>query len=207
MRDGAVVALDAGGAVRPGLARRGDGQRRRRPARPAAPSDQTRDAAAVTVRATPRGADGLELLAHRGEVVGLGGLSGQGQTELLSRSSSGGAGATVAGPVALVAGRPSDRRHLPAVVDRGERRRRLAAPVSARARLLDRERRARLCRGLARAASASAPPTWTTRSCRSRAATSRRRCSPGRWARTPRSSSWTTRCAASTSAPSRRSMP
>ncbi|MEM6761809.1 MAG: sugar ABC transporter ATP-binding protein [Pseudomonadota bacterium] len=59
---------------------------------------------APVVRAAPAGQSGVELTAHKGEVVGLAGLSGQGQTELLVRIFDRAAGTTVDGPVALVAG-------------------------------------------------------------------------------------------------------
>jgi len=66
------------------------------------------------VRAQPLSqGDGRELTAFRGEVVGLAGLSGHGQTELLVRLATEGRASSeryhVAGPVALVAGdRQSD---------------------------------------------------------------------------------------------------
>ncbi|HYN65212.1 MAG TPA: ATP-binding cassette domain-containing protein, partial [Candidatus Limnocylindrales bacterium] len=62
------------------------------------------------LRARPRRqADGLDLVAHAGEVVGLGGLSGHGQTELLLQVFDRAEGSTVEGSVALVAGdRQSD---------------------------------------------------------------------------------------------------
>jgi len=66
------------------------------------------------VRARPMGqGDGRELTAFRGEVVGLAGLSGHGQTELLVRLATEGKASSeryhVAAPVALVAGdRQSD---------------------------------------------------------------------------------------------------
>ncbi len=61
------------------------------------------------VRARPIGqADGRELAAYRGEVVGLAGLDGQGQTEMLIRlfdaACRKGRDTTVEEPVALVAG-------------------------------------------------------------------------------------------------------
>lgn len=62
---------------------------------------------APRVRARPaRQADGRELLAHAGEVVGLAGLAGQGQSEMLVRLVEAGRrpGGEVAGRVALVAG-------------------------------------------------------------------------------------------------------
>ena len=90
----------------------------------------------------------------------------------------------VAAPRRAGGRRPADRRHLPALVDRAR------TSASARcARLL-----ARLLIDPAREASsprtgasgsASARPTSTTTSCRCPAATSRRRCSPARSARTP----------------------
>jgi ribose transport system ATP-binding protein len=62
------------------------------------------------VRARPQGREELgELLAHPCEVVGLGGLSGHGQTELLVQIFDRAAGAEADGPMALVAGdRQSD---------------------------------------------------------------------------------------------------
>lgn len=66
----------------------------------------------AVVAALPGPVGGGVLRAHRGEIVGLGGLAGHGQTEMLlrlfdaaGRQGSGRGGATrVAGPVALVAG-------------------------------------------------------------------------------------------------------
>ncbi len=73
-----------------------------------------REEGAVRVRARPeRQSGGVELIAHEGEIVGLAGLAGHGQTDLLlsvfSASSRSKAGVEVAGPVALIAGdRQSD---------------------------------------------------------------------------------------------------
>ncbi len=73
-----------------------------------------REDGAVRVRARPeRQNGGVELIAHEGEIVGLAGLAGHGQTDLLLSvfwASSGSKTAVdVAGPVALVAGdRQSD---------------------------------------------------------------------------------------------------
>jgi ribose transport system ATP-binding protein len=74
----------------------------------------TRGETPVMVRVRPkRQADDRELVAREGEIVGLAGLAGHGQTDLLlatfSAASHPRAGATVSAPVALVAGdRQSD---------------------------------------------------------------------------------------------------
>jgi ribose transport system ATP-binding protein len=79
-------------------------------ARPAA----SRGSTPIRVRARPRQpADGRELVAHEGEIIGLAGLAGHGQTRLLLDVFEGASrrrpGVTVDGPVALVAGdRQSD---------------------------------------------------------------------------------------------------
>ena len=57
----------------------------------------------VIVRARPKDS-AVELVAHEGEVIGLAGLAGQGQTRLLLEVFEAAGGATVAAPVALVAG-------------------------------------------------------------------------------------------------------
>ena len=73
-----------------------------------------RAARPVCVRARPRGQNGdSELVAHKGEIIGLAGLSGHGQTELLraifDAAPKGGGSITLDGPVSLVAGdRQSD---------------------------------------------------------------------------------------------------
>ncbi len=103
MRDGAVVALDTAGTFTRNslVAAMGSVAEDVRGAtdRPAIRATST-----VVVEARPNSADSLSLAAHRGEVVGLAGLSGQGQTELLVQVFDRGAGATVTGDVALVAG-------------------------------------------------------------------------------------------------------
>jgi ribose transport system ATP-binding protein len=66
-----------------------------------------RETAPVVVRASPKTPDGRETLtlaAHKGEVVGLAGLSEQGQTELLVQVFDRAVGTEVSGEVALVAG-------------------------------------------------------------------------------------------------------
>jgi ribose transport system ATP-binding protein len=64
----------------------------------------------VRVRAELRPGDTIGLVAHEGEIVGLAGLAGQGQTEMLLRVFDGARGDTeVSGAVAVVAGdRQSD---------------------------------------------------------------------------------------------------
>ena len=88
MRDGTVVAERAGGRVHPrhrwsppwAASPRRDDDRRRRA------TLEARARARRVARARPAGqTDGAELVAHRGEVVGLAGLGGQGQTEMLPR--------------------------------------------------------------------------------------------------------------------------
>ena len=108
MRDGKVVASDAAGRFdRARLVETMGGSRR-------APAERATDARAEgpeMVRARPSvQPDGAELVAREGEVIGLAGLAGHGQTRLLleifeaatTRSTL----ATVAAPVALV---PGDR--------------------------------------------------------------------------------------------------
>ena len=80
----------------------------------ASPFSVVRAARPVCVRARPRGQNGdSELVAHKGEIIGLAGLSGHGQTELLraifDAAPKGGGSITLDGPVSLVAGdRQSD---------------------------------------------------------------------------------------------------
>ena len=66
-------------------------------------TDRSGEAPQVTTRL--RSGETISLVARRGEIVGLAGLSGQGQTQMLLRVFDGASGdAEVAGPVALVAG-------------------------------------------------------------------------------------------------------
>ena len=80
----------------------------------AAAASAVRGEKPVMVRMRPkRQADDRVLVAHEGEIIGLAGLAGHGQTDLLlatfSTASHARAGATVSAPVALVAGdRQSD---------------------------------------------------------------------------------------------------
>jgi ribose transport system ATP-binding protein len=115
MRDGKVVTADRAAAfdrerlvaTMGGAERHAEGSREREAAR-------DRGSAPVCVRARPqRQRDAAELVAHDGEIIGLAGLSGHGQTQLLLRIFDGARrrvpGITVAAPVALIAGdRQSD---------------------------------------------------------------------------------------------------
>jgi ribose transport system ATP-binding protein len=109
MRDAKVVAADRAAALdrdklvtAMGAARKAE--------RAAAERVAARDGAApIRVRARPeRQAGGPELVAHEGEVIGLAGLSGHGQTELLLQIFKGASRRServeVTAPVALVAG-------------------------------------------------------------------------------------------------------
>jgi ribose transport system ATP-binding protein len=113
MRDGKVVATDRADAFdRDRLVQTMGTEPRERAADGAAHA--ARGSTAVRVRARPeRQSDGAELVAHQGEIIGLAGLSGHGQTQLLLRIFEGASrrlpGIEVAAPVALVAGdRQSD---------------------------------------------------------------------------------------------------
>lgn len=63
-----------------------------------------RETAPIVIEARPDVPETLGLLAHEGEIVGLAGLSGQGQTELIVSVFDKSAGGTVSGEVSLVAG-------------------------------------------------------------------------------------------------------
>ncbi len=102
MRDGGVVALDAATAFDRNtlVAAMGSVAAEELTADKA----EVRDTAPVVVRATPKVPGSLTLAAHMGEVVGLAGLSGQGQAELLVDVFDHRPGTEVDGEVALVAG-------------------------------------------------------------------------------------------------------
>ncbi|WP_422368021.1 sugar ABC transporter ATP-binding protein [Pelagibius sp.] len=108
MRDGGVVALDRAEAFdRTSLVAAMGSVAEEQTAEASA---SKRDSGTAVVRARPKAqADAMELTAHRGEVVGLAGLSGHGQTDLIVQVFEGSGGAEVSGDVAMVAGdRQSD---------------------------------------------------------------------------------------------------
>ena len=105
MRDGTVVALDDASTFDRNSLVAAMGSVAEAEAEQSTATEAKRLSAPVVVEArASRAAAGIPLAAHRGEVVGLAGLSGQGQTELLVRIFDHAAGTTVGGEVALVAG-------------------------------------------------------------------------------------------------------
>jgi ribose transport system ATP-binding protein len=110
MRDGTVVASDVAGAFdRERLVATMGGANHRERAGVADERRRGTGEAPVYVRARPsRQPDAAELVAHEGEIIGLAGLAGHGQTRLLldifDASSHRTPSITVSAPVALVAG-------------------------------------------------------------------------------------------------------
>jgi ribose transport system ATP-binding protein len=109
MRDGKIVAADKASAFDRNklVAAMGGATRRDRVLREE--SAEERSARPVEVRARPeRQGDANDLVAHKGEVIGLAGLAGHGQTRLLLRIFEGASRrmphVEVASPVALIAG-------------------------------------------------------------------------------------------------------
>ena len=109
MRDGKVVATDAASAFdRERLVATMGGAEHHEKA-VAAAETEVRQGRALRVRARPaRQSDGRELVAREGEIIGLAGLAGHGQTDLLLAIFDGArrrkSGIDVTEPVALVAG-------------------------------------------------------------------------------------------------------
>jgi ribose transport system ATP-binding protein len=104
MRDGLIVADDRAGVFSRDSLVKAMGHI---PETAAERAERARDRRElpVRVRADPRAGETIGLVAHEGEIVGLAGLAGQGQTEMLLRIFDGTRGdSTVDGSVAVVAG-------------------------------------------------------------------------------------------------------
>ena len=104
MRDGGVVALDAATAFDRNSLVTAMGSVAGAELERGAEEEAIRDKAPIVVKARPDVPETMELAAHKGEVVGLAGLSGQGQTELLVKIFDHRPGTMSEGEVALVAG-------------------------------------------------------------------------------------------------------
>jgi ribose transport system ATP-binding protein len=109
MRDGKIVAADTAAEFDRGRLVTVMGGAKARDEIARADAVRRRDAAPLRVRAKPSlQSDSAELVAHEGEIIGLAGLSGHGQTQLLLNIYKGARakkpGIEVAAPVALVAG-------------------------------------------------------------------------------------------------------
>ena len=184
MRDGKVVMADAARNFdRARLVGAMGGIEPEGPRAQAAAAIAARGETPVVVRVRPaRQTDDRELVAHEGEIIGLAGLAGHGQTDLLlatfAAASHPRASAKVSAPVALVAGDRQSDGVFPGwsiahnIGVRSLKKLRSGPLLSPR---LEDELAKRGASG-----SRSAPPTSTTTFSRSRAATSRRRCSRAR---------------------------
>ena len=104
MRDGGVVALEAASAFDRNSLVAAMGSVAQAETKDNGQKIAVRDSAPIVVKAKPDATGTITLAAHRGEVVGLAGLSGQGQTECLIRIFDSASGTEVNEEVALVAG-------------------------------------------------------------------------------------------------------
>jgi ribose transport system ATP-binding protein len=109
MRDGKVVASDASGAFdRERLVATMGGAERHEKAAVVASKEKAANAEVMVTARPQTQANGSELVAHAGEIIGLAGLAGHGQTRLLidifDAATARRTGLTVKAPVALVAG-------------------------------------------------------------------------------------------------------